>query len=392
MEPRVSGKRAERIIKKLRFPNSHRVEARGFAGGIWLLWDDDRVHITILHNHPQFIHMTIQRQNISFPFTAVYGSPQEQWRRYLWRNLEALAGNVSDPWLLAGDFNAVLTGQERRNRFGQPGQANKLFVECLSKTHLLDMGFSGSKFTWKRGDSSARVDRFLCNSNWRVQFPEASVQHLTRVGSDHNPILLHQGSPQPPKIHRPFRFQVAWLSHPDFAQFVSKNWNSEGSFHDTSMHLVRKLGEWNQKVFENIHIKKRKLLARIAGIQRYLELRPSLFLSNLEKELRVELDNVLLQEEMLWRQKSRSHWVPEEEASTIIPSSSRGACVRDMVGDNGEWLWSNIVPFATRGIIDRLKTLSPPYFNPNHDQVVWWMEPKGQFSVRTAYEAMEVNN
>ena len=38
MEPRISGIKADEFIMKNGFDKSHRVEAVGFSGGIWLLW------------------------------------------------------------------------------------------------------------------------------------------------------------------------------------------------------------------------------------------------------------------------------------------------------------------------------------------------------------------
>ncbi|KAK8704164.1 hypothetical protein V6N13_047796 [Hibiscus sabdariffa] len=38
VEPRIRGRRADSVISSLGFPNSHRVEANGFAGGIWVAW------------------------------------------------------------------------------------------------------------------------------------------------------------------------------------------------------------------------------------------------------------------------------------------------------------------------------------------------------------------
>ena len=37
MEPRISGIKADDFIRKSGFARSHRVEAVGFSGGIWLL-------------------------------------------------------------------------------------------------------------------------------------------------------------------------------------------------------------------------------------------------------------------------------------------------------------------------------------------------------------------
>lgn len=37
LEPRITGMKAEKVIKSLGFKYSHRVEVVGFSGGIWLM-------------------------------------------------------------------------------------------------------------------------------------------------------------------------------------------------------------------------------------------------------------------------------------------------------------------------------------------------------------------
>lgn len=38
VETKVSGIQAGSVNKRIRLTNSHRVEAKGFSGGIWMLW------------------------------------------------------------------------------------------------------------------------------------------------------------------------------------------------------------------------------------------------------------------------------------------------------------------------------------------------------------------
>ncbi|KAK8660876.1 hypothetical protein V6N13_051784 [Hibiscus sabdariffa] len=66
VEPRISGRKADSVIALLGFPNSHRVEAIGFSGGIWLAWYDS-ISVEILVNHFQFIHcrVTVKLTNLS---------------------------------------------------------------------------------------------------------------------------------------------------------------------------------------------------------------------------------------------------------------------------------------------------------------------------------------
>lgn len=49
VEIRVNELRADNVIKSIGFPNSHKVEAMGFSGGIWLLWKDT-VGLEVLWN------------------------------------------------------------------------------------------------------------------------------------------------------------------------------------------------------------------------------------------------------------------------------------------------------------------------------------------------------
>ncbi|KAJ4832557.1 hypothetical protein Tsubulata_000126 [Turnera subulata] len=303
VEPRLSGIRASRIIRRLNFSHSHRIEARGFSGGIWLLWDGNLISVDVLFNHTQLMHVRLTKGNESFLFTAVYASPQEKWRRFCWKNIEALAEGISEPWLLAGDFNAVLAGHERKDRFGRNGTTNIHFRNCVVMSRLLEIDSAGSVYTWKGGGHQARLDRFLCNEAWRIKYPEAEALHLPRLCSDHRPILIRNNDNRPPKAQRPFRFQAAWLTHEEFASFVDSTWDRQCNSVEAIQKFIPAVHDWNKRVFGNILRRKKRLLARLAGIQRFLEQKPSIFLTKLEVVLRMELDQVLIQEELLWAQK-----------------------------------------------------------------------------------------
>jgi hypothetical protein len=59
----------------------------------------------------------------------------------------------------------------------------------------VDLGFKGPAYTWtSRPNFSdaiyARLDRVLVNTDWCGIFPEAYVNHLFRVHSDHTLIML----------------------------------------------------------------------------------------------------------------------------------------------------------------------------------------------------------
>ncbi|KAH7851794.1 hypothetical protein Vadar_016562 [Vaccinium darrowii] len=59
-ENHIGGSRAETICKSLGFPNFCIVDLVGFAGGIWLLWNEDNISCEVLHTTEQEIHACVQ--------------------------------------------------------------------------------------------------------------------------------------------------------------------------------------------------------------------------------------------------------------------------------------------------------------------------------------------
>lgn len=69
----------------------------------------------------------------------------ERW--ILWDNLKIVAQLHNLCWLMLGDFNAVLNGDDKFE--GNRVNINRAFQfkECLDDCNMLDLGFAGSKYT-----------------------------------------------------------------------------------------------------------------------------------------------------------------------------------------------------------------------------------------------------
>ncbi|KAK8586172.1 hypothetical protein V6N13_130694 [Hibiscus sabdariffa] len=225
VEPRISGKRADSVISSLGFPYSHRVEATGFAGGIWLAWYDT-ISVTVDITHFQFMHFRItnNKTRSSFYATAVYASPTVSGRKFLWPHLERLGSTIRGPWIMFGDFNATLGPADRKGCVVS-STPNKTFQNLLFDDGLRDMGFTGPAFTWSRGRAFARLDHFICNNYFDEAYPTASVHHLMRMRSDHHPILLQIGNVSSSPRVSPFLYLSGWLTHDDFPRMVADNWS-----------------------------------------------------------------------------------------------------------------------------------------------------------------------
>ena len=135
METLVGGSRAKEISDKLPFDGAVHTETFGYVGGLWLLWDSDRVDVIPLANTEQEIHAIVKVQNFnsSWLLTAMYASPRTAKRIILWNNLIKTTELHDMPWVLAGDFNEPLTEE---NKFrGRVVSVNRLllFKDCLDK-------------------------------------------------------------------------------------------------------------------------------------------------------------------------------------------------------------------------------------------------------------------
>ncbi|GAA0176422.1 hypothetical protein LIER_29418 [Lithospermum erythrorhizon] len=122
----------------------------------------------------------------------------------------------STPWIVVGDFNALISGEERVGG-NAPDPVSMYFAQCIRDCHLLDVGFVGSKYTWTNGKLSQRLDRVLCDQAFLDTFPILNVRHLAKTASDHAPLLLElKLLHDTPKGS--FRFHNMWLHHEDLNQ------------------------------------------------------------------------------------------------------------------------------------------------------------------------------
>lgn len=213
------------------------------------------------------------------------------------------------------------------------------------------MGFSGSTFTWMRGVNAtsfkgARLDRALGNAEWKLLYPNATVEHLPIMGSDHAPLLINTQPRQIQRSEKSFRFN-AWPTHPNFYTFVDSVWDKSKDLESNKRIMAKALADWNTNTFGNIFRRKNRLLARLGGIQRSLSHKPRSDLIRLEKRLRLELDENLYQEELIWLQRPREEWIASGDWNTkfyhvAIATKNNINKIKELKDDNGQILDSEI--------------------------------------------------
>lgn len=79
---------------------------------------------------------------------AIYARPRYPERKLLWENLSTIVASHSFPWILVGDFNKVLTGEDKLGGSAINIHRALKFKECLDKCRMIDLGFFGLRYTW----------------------------------------------------------------------------------------------------------------------------------------------------------------------------------------------------------------------------------------------------
>lgn len=116
--------------------------------------------------------------------------------------------------------------------------------------------------------------------------------------------------------NRPSHFLSAWMSHYDFFDWTDREWSSTRDLGDSLRAFSEKLKAWNKHTFGNIFAWKKRVMSRLKGTQKSLSIRCTAGLLKLEQILRKEIKEVLFQEEILWKQKSRIEWIRKGDKST----------------------------------------------------------------------------
>lgn len=350
VETHMGGDYADSIASKLNYSGHTRVDAEGFAGGIWVFWKSELVSVGPVQRSNQ--HLTFEITKVGdtpWYFSVIYANPDPAKKHQLWQTLKNFAESHNKPWLLSGDFNDTRFSWERNSYSVETSRRARKFNEWIVDMELVELEFSGPSHTWSRGLSkdtrkSARLDRSLCNTQWSAQFSKAAVKHLPALQSDHCPLLIAPNGFAPlAMINKPFRFQAAWLTHEKFEEFLKSKWSNDTPLVALLETLAHDLTAWNKDVFHNIFQNKRQLMARIDGIQRKLAIKYDGGLIKLERKLRANLDEVLYQEELFWYQKARVDWIRDGDRntsffhlSTIIKQwKNKIVALKD---DNGDWI------------------------------------------------------
>ncbi|KAJ8442674.1 hypothetical protein Cgig2_003718 [Carnegiea gigantea] len=257
----------EKMVGIMVQQNSQGADSRSFLNTL-------KEHVRMQHPHIIVLLETYVSGSRTYAVCNSIGF-QGQFRE-LWDKLESWASSNNRPWLMVGTFNETRSLEERNH--GGPDMARHCskFNDWIENNALIDIGFSGLKFTWG------------------LKFQEGGIKHWVWTQSDHAPILIStSGFSTRTSETKPFLFQATWMLRKGFDNLLRQFWAPSSSLNESLKRLTERLNNWNMNVLGNLFRNKRKLWGRIEGVQKRLDEGRPRHLLKLEKRLHLQLDKVL---------------------------------------------------------------------------------------------------
>ncbi|KAL0282904.1 UNVERIFIED_CONTAM: hypothetical protein Sradi_7247800 [Sesamum radiatum] len=87
---------------------------------------------------------------------------------------------MDEPWLVLGDFNAVLDDSEVCGRAADTSASMLEFRNCIRDTGLVQLPVTGCQYTWHNCSEGMRslwkrLDRMLVNTAWLDAWPNSHI-------------------------------------------------------------------------------------------------------------------------------------------------------------------------------------------------------------------------
>ncbi|KAA3474108.1 reverse transcriptase [Gossypium australe] len=344
METKITKVQMERVRRSIGFINGIEVDPDGSKEGLCLAWKSE-ASITLQNFSRRHIDVLVSKQNDEqqWRFTGFYGSPYAQEREDSWNLLRRLGCNEEQPWIVCGDFNEIMYGLENKGGLPREEKRMEAFCNALEDCRLIDVGYTGSWFTWERGNLPEtnireRLDRGAANVNWMSMFSEANIQHLVHSTSDHCLLLITTIKEEKRRRWETFKFEAWWAMEETFESEVKLIWErASGDLLQKLEFLKAELRKWAIRIELSKKGKKEFLTSKVVVL-----MEADRTDNNLAEliDTRLQLNYEIDKDECYWEQRARVNWLKLGDRNTaffhnIATQKRRQNCIQKLQDSDG---------------------------------------------------------
>ncbi|XP_074341995.1 uncharacterized protein LOC141679392 [Apium graveolens] len=265
------------LCLKPRFADFFAVDKVGRGGGLAVLWKHT-VECKIMDHSNNHINVHFIENNCPvWRLSCYYGFPERSRKHNAWNFLRRLAMDTNMPWCIFGDFNDLLYSTDKRGEHPHPPGLLEGFREAIEGCNLVELELKGGQFTWEKSKGK---------TNWVKE-----------------------------KLDRAFATEEWWRKFPLwFKEEVSVYWRSLPATNiiPKLMSVSEFMAKWGRAFFhkfrDKVRCQKEVLNSLVnreddAGVKLYFE----------ERE---KLNELLLHEEVYWKQRAKTFWLQEGDANS----------------------------------------------------------------------------
>ena len=230
----------------------------------------------------------------------------------MWERLTSIGLVRDEAWLLAGDFNELMTKEEKVGGAERHESSFWDFRNMAENCKIRELRYTGNCLSWggwrERVWGQCRLDRSFGNSEWFSLFPRSSMEYFELWASDHRPIRICFPLERDDRKRSHFFFDKRYLNKEGIEELIKDSWGPEGFDQSNTMERIgrcrKSIMKWKRYSDTNSRNKISRLKETLEKevAKRY----PSY---SQMKRLKLDLFEALREEEVYWRQKCREEWL-----------------------------------------------------------------------------------
>ncbi|XP_040994262.1 uncharacterized protein LOC121240798 [Juglans microcarpa x Juglans regia] len=201
----------------------------------------------------------------------------------------------------------------------------EIFRRALEMSGLSYLGWCGYKFTWSNGHEDEsfvkeRLDRAIANHGWASRFQDMNVEAIATWVSDHKSLVLTANRNVQRYFKKMnFKYEMSWDMKEECGKIIEVERGKTSGVNEPQKKLQRdlagcrnSLSRWcrNYVLRRDGEIKelseKIKIIEEEEGPENICEL----------KRLKGELNVLLEQEDLRWKQRAKKHWLTYGDRNT----------------------------------------------------------------------------